>query len=148
MKKSATNFCILFLALVAVAWAQVAGLNHHYVCVCTGEPLEVSSDHCHAHGSALLTDADDHSHAEHEGHHDSQPHSPLKKELKAQKHTFSSPNIQAPDPVMLFDLPDFARPVLELTAAHDADRSVPPPGVSEGSPPTSLQVKECVVLLV
>ena len=146
MNKSLTNFCILFLAFVAVGWAQVAGLNHHYVCVCTGEPVEVASDHCHAHGSQVVTDEEG-SHDEHADHHDSQPHTPLKKEFKAQNKTTATVTIQAPAPVMLFDLPDFARPVIPLLIAKDQIDSRPPHHLAE-SPPAALQVKECVVLLV
>lgn len=147
MSKSVPNFCLLFLAFVAVAWAQVVGLNHHYVCLCTGEPMEVIADHCHDHGAQVVSDFDD-SHQHHEGHEDSVPHTPLKKELKGQKHTATSPTVQAPEPVMLFDLPEFARPVLSLSNAHDGENLSPLPQDSPGGFSTALLVKESMVLLI
>lgn len=157
MTKSATNVFLILLALVAVAWGQVAGLQQGYACVCTGEVLTTLADHCHSPEAGLTIPCHEQEQESQSQSGESsqlpvddtrtQPHVPLTTDLKAQNKISSSLEIPVPAALSFSDLPDFALPVMERPAATQPPDLAPPVDPGE-SPPTALQVTACTVFLV
>ncbi len=135
--------------LLAMLWAQVFGLQHHlFICLCTNEPVETASDHCHDfsgdHHQELASEHhEDHDCDQQEGerHH----HTPLKEDLKALSQFFAQITPQAPDLLMLFDLPEPLVPKMWSSLAGFGERELLS---KEHSPPLSLQVHQSVVFLI
>jgi len=137
------KFLFAAYAMLIVACTQVFGVSNGYICVCTGEQVIVTADHCHDHH--------DHSHdfehespLEHESH--STKHAPNKLDVELNTLT----KIPAPPVPVVAELPEFLTPVL-LVRESPAEIAVhlwklndnePPP------PPLAEIVSECMVLLV
>ncbi len=159
MNRTARSFVILF-ALLALAGAQVFGLQKGFLCYCSGETLETNYEYCHhTHGTMHTPCAEDHHEHEetvpqnHEHEGGSHEHTPLKVELtaasqgKAASVSFAFTVTTPALPVA--ELPDFL--CFPLSAPGDAivaqTHRAPPPDAG-GSSPAAVQVARCTVLLV
>ena len=123
-------------ALLALAGAQVFGLQRGYVCLCSGEAIETVAPSCEK----------DHNCCDHE--HEGLPHdhAPLKVKHEAQGKTAAMPQVQAPVLVAVLEFdPVAALPVILPPAVMAAMQA--PPGRCV-NPPASLLVAQCMVLLV
>lgn len=147
--RHAVKHLMIFGTLAAMLWAQVFGLQHHlFVCLCTNEPVQTAVDHCHdstgdQHQALASDHHQDHDCDQQEG--EPQPHTPLKEDLKARSQIFAQVTPQAPELVMLFDLPEPLVPKnlssLTLFAGWTSFDT-------EHSPPLALQVHQSVVFLI
>lgn len=128
------------LALLALAGAQVFGLQRGYVCLCNDEPVETTASHCDPSGECC-----GHEHGSEEGG-TSQEHAPLTVKLDVQGNTGASHVLQAPALIAVVDLPTLP----ENTASQVLTQrtSLRPPPDPDCNPPASLLVAECTVLLV
>jgi hypothetical protein len=159
MNRTARSFVALF-ALLALAGAQVFGLQKGFLCDCTGEVIETSAEYCHhSHGNHHTPCAEDHhehdapvpQNPEHQG--GSHEHAPLKVQLTAASQGKDASASVAftitLSALPVAELPDF----LFFLIASPGDASVaqvhraPPPDAG-GNATAAVQVAECMVLLV
>lgn len=135
-------------AILAVVCAQVFGMQRGYVCEHQGVAIQTQVEHCHrvaaeAPAFAPCTgDCGEKSNLPNDTEH----HTPLSVELQARVSTLGS--IPAPMylPVMMAELPEYAWMLNQAKAMSEfSNRPLTTCGCS---PPTSLQVAACVVLLV
>lgn len=152
---------VVVLALLALAGAQVFGLQRGFLCECSGEAVETSYGYCHhVHGSMHEpceedhhehdgTVPQDHDH-DHENQGGSHEHTPLKVELTAASQGKDTSAFSvAPVPALLpiADLPDFLS--FLLAAPVDmASEGIPPPHGHAGGPPGIRETAKCMVLLI
>ena len=122
---------LTFLAFLAVAGAQVFGLQRGYVCQCYGDAVETPHSHCDDEEHRC---GDEHSHEPLTVKHEAptQPGPPATNHL----HGFLA-IAQQPDLTQSWTADAMARPVF-----------LRPPRIMDASPPASLMVAECIVLLV
>jgi len=145
----ATKHLMICCTLLAMLWAQVFGLQHHlFLCLCSDEPVETLVDHCHDastnHHQALAADHhEDHDCDQNQG--ETQHHTPLKEDLKANWQLSAPISPHAPVLVMLFTLPDPFVPKLLSNITGIIGRT---PCDIQHSPPLSLQVHQSVVFLI
>lgn len=139
------------LALLALAGAQVFGMQRGYLCECNGEAVETTHSHCHVAptGEAQTCEdsSDSPSHSHHHEDSGSKQHVPLKVKLNAQGKVACAQAPMAP-----LALPLTAMPWLDLFSllpGADAvvSRAMPLPPY-QGGPPGVIQVAKCMVLLV
>ncbi|MDZ4289405.1 MAG: hypothetical protein U0984_15685 [Prosthecobacter sp.] len=136
----------LCLALCAVAWAQVFGVQRGYVCEHNGKTVATMADHHHM-GDALHADHFENyspHHHEDDEDEDTERHAPLKVEMSVPQlpGTFT---IQAIDWVDCTLCDFLSRTLVPMVITRQI--SVPPhPGGL--SPPASLVVAQCMVLMV
>lgn len=158
MIRTLRSFVVL-LALLALAGAQVFGLQRGFLCECSGEAVETSYEYCHhVHGDMHAPCEDDHH--EHDGatpldhEHGTQggshEHTPLKVELTAASHSKdATAAVAVPVPVLvaIAELPDFL--AFLIAAPVDAARpGSPPPHTHRGGPPGIRETAKCMVLLI
>lgn len=136
------------LALLALAGAQVFGLQRGYLCECNGEVVETSSQHCHVSGDHTTSPCDvPLPHGDHK-QGDTEEHAPLKLDLMAQASgggaSSSAIGFVAIAPP-LADLPAF----LSLVPVPDTETAATQvPLDASVHAATSIQVARCMVLLV
>ncbi|SKA86343.1 hypothetical protein SAMN02745166_01284 [Prosthecobacter debontii] len=87
MRSNVTRFTFVCLALLALGWAQVFGMNRGFICDCGGEVEITVFDHCHGpHGTTChLGLSSAHDQEDHPESDDSQEHQPYKESVQAQK---------------------------------------------------------------
>jgi hypothetical protein len=160
MNRTVRSFIVLF-ALLALAGAQVFGLQRGFLCECSGETVETSYEYCHhVHGNMHEPCAEDH-----QEHEDSSPapqdhehpnqggsheHAPLKVTLTAASQgKDTSAAVVVPVPVLfaLAELPDFLSMLLAFPGDTTTDSSSPPPS-HNGGPPGIRATAKCMVLLI
>lgn len=126
-----SRLLLTFLALFAVAGAQVYGLQRGYLCLCSGGAVETQHSHC---------DEEPHDCG---GEH---PHEPLTVKHEAPTQPGPSAANHLHGFFAITPQPDLAR----AWAGDSAARSVllQPPRMMAAGPPASLMVAECIVLLV
>jgi hypothetical protein len=158
MHRTSRAFVVLF-ALLALAGAQVFGLQRGFLCECSGEAVETSYEYCHhAHGDMHAPCEEDlHEHDgttpqghEHENQGGSHEHKPLKVELTAASHGKDASAFAAvPVPVLsvLAELPDFLA-FLIAAPGDSATKAAPPPYLHSGGPPGIRDTAKCMVLLI
>jgi hypothetical protein len=162
MSRTVRSYIVLF-ALVALAGAQVFGLQRGFLCECSGESVETSFEYCHHaqgnmhescgedhHGNGgSSTVPQDHEHKNQGGTHE---HAPLKVTLTAASQgKDTSATVVVPVPVLfaLAELPDFLSFLLAFpgdTATESA--SAVPPSLHGGGPPGIRATAKCMVLLI
>ena len=137
------KFLFAAYAMLIVACAQVFGVSHGYICVCTGEQVIVNADHCHDHSHEHHDDVEQESSAEHQSH--STKHAPNKVDVELN----TLAKIPAPPVPVVAELPEFLTPVL-LVRESPAKIVVRFWGFKDHQPPPPLSeiVSECMVLLV
>jgi hypothetical protein len=158
MNRMVRSSVVLF-ALLALAGAQVFGLQRGFLCECSGEAVETSYEYCHhVHGDMHAPcEEDHHEHEgtvphdhEHENQGGSHEHKPLQVELNAASHgKDTSTSAVAPIPVLapLAELPDFLA-FLIAAPGDTATKEAPPPYLHSGGPPGIRETAKCMVLLI
>jgi hypothetical protein len=159
MNRTARSFIVLF-ALLALAGAQVFGLQRGFLCECSGETVETSYEYCH-HVQGHMHEPCPEDHHEHDGstvpqdhEHENQggshEHTPLKVELTAAsqgKDTSASVAVPVPVLVAITELPDFLA-FLIAAPGDTATETAPPPHIHSGGPPGIRETAKCMVLLI
>jgi hypothetical protein len=124
---------VLTITLLALMGAQVFGLQRGFVCLCSGDAVESATRYC----------ADEDNGCTHEENGVPSQHAPLTVKLEAPAKVSSTLQIQIPPLVAILDfaeMPDI-RPMLTARVGWTAlDPHV--------NPPASLQVADCMVLLI
>ncbi len=146
--RSPARCLTVLLALVALAGAQVFGLQRGYLCECTGQVIETASTHCDVSPGGTPAPCDSHSHHERDG--GTQQHTPVKVDLTAhaQGKDASAASFAAFALAVapLLALPDFLSPL-----SAPGDHAVPshaPPGDAPVTASAAVRVARCMVLLV
>ncbi|RBP42456.1 hypothetical protein DES53_106164 [Roseimicrobium gellanilyticum] len=158
MNRTVRSFVVLF-ALLALAGAQVFGLQRGFLCECSGEAVETSYEYCHhVHGDLHAPCEEDHHehdgtvprNHEHENQGGSHEHTPLKVNLTAAsqgKDTTASVAVPVPVLIAIAELPDFLS--FLLAAPGDTTReSATLPYIRSSGPPGIRETAKCMVLLI
>ncbi|QIF00376.1 hypothetical protein [Roseimicrobium sp. ORNL1] len=165
MSRTVRSYIALF-ALLALAGAQVFGLQRGFLCECTGETVETSKEYCHhVEGNVPASCAEDHQGHEHHvsntasrghehknhGQGGSHEHAPLKVTLTAASQgKDTSAAVVVPVPVLfaLAELPDFLSFLLAFPGDTATETTPAPPSLHGGGPPGIRATAKCMVLLI
>lgn len=163
MNRTVRSFVVLF-ALLALAGAQVFGLQRGFVCECTGETVETSYEYCHhVHGNMHEPCAENHHEHEddgssaspqdheHKNQGGSHEHAPLKVTLTAAsqgKDTTAAMVVPVPVLFAMADLPDFLSFLLASPGDTATETTAVPPSLPGGGPSGIRATAKCMVLLI
>lgn len=137
------------LAVLVVACAQVFGVQSGFLCECNDAVVETEAEHCHrvvVDDSVRHIPCEESSTKDCDGKGEKERHVPLAVDMQA-----------APSSLAAVSIPSFVAVLVSETWIHDwvltqaraeNEWMKPPPDTGGESPPASLQVARCMVILV
>jgi hypothetical protein len=137
------------LAVLAVAWVQMFGLQRGWLCEHTGPPVSTQSEHCHPVSEAdhvAFVPCAEEAQPPCEAPDQAQHHASLSAELTAPSSVRAAVALPAPVILPAWTLLDGTAIRLAAPAEHPRPKQPVDPGGE--SPPLSVQVARCVVMLV
>ena len=134
---------LMILTVLAVGAAQVFGITRGYVCVCSGEPVQVDSSACEAEACHPGHDHDDDcgEGPDHQHHHQ-------KAAIRIQLVPVAPLTYGMPALMELTISEIFARGALLACELAEHRAELKPPDDTGGNPPASVLVAQTVVMLV
>ncbi|MES2595784.1 MAG: hypothetical protein V4662_10635 [Verrucomicrobiota bacterium] len=137
------------LAVLAVACAQVFGVVRGYACEHGEAVTETEAEHCHraaADDDTYYVPCEEDSTKECENKGEQEHHSPLSVDMKASPSSFAMVSIPVFVAVLIAD--SWVQDWVMIRTLAENELTKMPLDTGGGSPPASLQVARCMVILV